>query len=215
LGWAETPESDTVIVTWGRDGTVMRLDSAAGKNFSPAALNDSGVATGNAGADAADTGEGGGFFWSLSEGFTMIESIGGDMDANGLNNPGVVIGGFTTSDGAARAFRWTKVRGMVQLGDPPAGYASIIANAVNDNQMVAATATDTSALGTITQSVAAASTVLEPERDFVSLPTLGGTQAAVVDGGITSCGVILGWAYAAGSTSRRAVAWVPSGCSVP
>lgn len=52
------------------------------------------------------------------------------------------------------------------------------------------------------------------------LPGGSVSQASGVNGAglvvdyANECGVIVGWAFPAGSTQRRAVAWVPEGCSI-
>lgn len=216
LGWAETAARDTIIVLWDEpDDAPTRLDPVLGKDYSPAGINNAGQVVGNAGDDDAG-GEAAGFLWESDDGFTSVESIGTPgNDGNGINGHGVIVGGFTTNDGKDRAYRWTEARGMVLLGEPPAGQVRLNGNAVNDSGLVAATASTTDSSGTVTSSVVAISSIFEPERQFTALPTLGGTRASGVDGAITPCGVVLGWAFPAGATTRRAVAWVPTGCSVP
>src|SRR5205814_8052502 len=118
----------------------------------------------------------------------------GDFDVNGLNNTGVVVGGVVNHDSLERAFRWTAARGMIQLGEPPDGYARIAGADVNDNMLVAATASNLNAAGTTIASAVAVTSALEPLRQFTALATLGGTRASTSDGGITQCGVIVGWA---------------------
>ena len=49
---------------------------------------------------------------------------------------------------------------MIQLGEPPDGYARIAGADVNDNMLVAATASNQNAAGTTTASVVAVTTAM-------------------------------------------------------
>ena len=205
-GWSEDAKVDTVPVFWGANHSVQVVDTALHAG-DPTALNDSGFAAGNT--------PNSGYFWTPAGGLTEVQTIGLDEDVNGLNNTGIVVGRFLTNDSLNRAFRWTDVRGMVRLGEPPAGYSQLAGGSVNDQYLVAATASNVNASGNITASVVAITTALETLRQFAALPTLGGAQASASDGGMTPCGTIVGWALPSGSPSRHAVAWIPTGCTVP
>lgn len=216
LGYATTSANDTILVTWTAAGVVQRVDPVIGSGYSPTEINDEGAIAGNAGDDDAGEEEEG-FYFEPGEGFSEVETIGdaGGNDANAINGEGVIAGSFTTAGGLDRAYRWTESRGMVLMGNPPNGFTGIGGNAVNDEGIFAATATTVSSTGTVLTSVAAVSSIFTQSRLFTPLPTLGGTRSGVPDGGITPCGVILGWSFPTGSTNRRAVAWVPPSCTTP
>src|SRR5205085_985058 len=132
-GWSETAAGDTVPVIWGTNGQVATVDPELTRG-DPAWINDSSMVAGNT--------PDGGYFWMPARGLIGIESFAGDFDVNGLNNTGVVVGGVVNHDSLERAFRWTAARGMIQLGEPPDGYARIAGADVNDNMLVAATASN-------------------------------------------------------------------------
>lgn len=221
LGFAETAARDTIIVRWTRDNAIQRLDAVRGKNYAPTGISNLGYFAMNGGPDDPTTGQAQpGYRWDVVEGFLPIETIGTDDDSpdiNGMNNAGVVVGGFTTSDSLQRAFRWTSARGMVRLGEPPSGDIGVAANAVNDGGIVAANSYTLDGTGAKVTSRTVITHMLNERSPFTVLPGLGGTRSSPVDGGIARCGLIAGWSFPPGATTRRAVVWVPAGggCAVP
>jgi probable HAF family extracellular repeat protein len=206
LGQAGDASEALYLVYWTPDGVPHLLDPGEDTALTPAAINDDGLVAGNTDSSA--------FRWSQDDGFSDIGGLGQDeVDANGMNPNGVVVGGGTTDDGLRRAFRWTSARQTTRLGEPVAGDDGVEANAVNAAGIVAANSftLDDTAKVTIQAAVTLAT---QEDRQFTALPGLGGPQASPGDDGINQCGVIVGYAQPASSSDRRAVAWVPPGCPV-
>jgi probable HAF family extracellular repeat protein len=207
LGQAADASQALLIVYWTPDGVAHELDPAEDTTFEPTSINDAGQVAGN----NAD----GGFRWSADDGFTDFEGLGGeDVDANGMNANGIIVGGADTADSLQRAFRWTEARATDRLGEPVSGDAGVEANAVNAAGIVAANSFTLDAGGNKVTIRAAVTLMTQDSRQFTALPDLGGTQASPGDDGINECGVIVGFALPPGSTDRHAVAWTPAGCTV-
>jgi probable HAF family extracellular repeat protein len=207
--------ADEWVVVWLPDGTIEDLNPTVRESYEPTQINDEGVFVGNAEVIEAA------YRWSDESGFVFLGSLEGsddddagpgESDGNGLNASGVTVGGSENEDGELRAFRYTEARGIVALGEPPEGDNGVIARAINDAGLVAGSGQSTDIEGTILTSQPAVTFMLETDRQFTTLPTLGGTRAEPTNAGINQCGVIVGWAFPSGSTDRRAVAWVAPGC---
>ncbi|HUL71356.1 MAG TPA: hypothetical protein VLT17_14100 [Gemmatimonadales bacterium] len=204
---------DELPVIWQTDGSGDYVDATIADSHEPSQINDEGDFVGNAEDIEA------GFVWSEDDGFVFVGSLSGEEDdqeseARGLNNNGVVVGNSDNADGQTRAFRWTEARNMVELGAPPGGDDGVVATAINDDNLVAGFGF-TGTVDAITTSQPAVTIATETSQAFSPLATLGGDRAEPSNGAsINRCGVIVGFAFPTGSTNRRAVAWVPTGCSV-
>ncbi len=215
--------ADEWVVIWEPDGEIEDLNPATRESYEPTQINDEGMFVGNAEEIEAA------YRWDDDDGFVFLGSLsggGGDDDddddgaaageseGNGLNASGVTVGASENGEGELRAFRYSSTRGMVALGDPPEGDNGVIARAINDAGLVAGNGQNADEGGTILSSQPAVTYMLETDRQFTALPTLGGARAEPTNAGINQCGVIVGWAFPSGSTERRAVAWVAPGCPV-
>lgn len=231
VGNAQTSAGDTVLVLWEGSGggysatrirvrtvTYVGTDSVVdtvpvGHGYAPSGINELGQVVGNLPTDSETSG-----FIFGDVALDTIEAPSGDAgpDANGLNNYGVVVGAFETPAGPSRGFLFTGPLGAFQLGEPPSGYTDLEANAVNDSGRVAGNAFTVNTSGAALTSVGVIGTMIDSVHTFTALPTLGGTLAQPTDNAITECGVVLGFATKpASATTRYAVAWVPTGCTIP
>jgi probable HAF family extracellular repeat protein len=208
--------SDELPVLWDAAGAVTVVDPSLTDSHEPTQINNDGDFVGNAEEIEA------GFIWTDEDGFTFLGSLSGEADddepgeseGRGINNNGVVVGSSETADHLTRAFRWTEARGIVRLGEPVTGDDGAAANAVNDVGLVAGFSF-TGTIDAIVTSQPVVTLVTGEAPQFTALPTLDGDRAEPTGGGsINNCGVIVGWAFPNGSTSRHAVAWLPADCSV-
>ena len=213
---------DEWVVLWLADGSIEDMNPTVRESYEPTQINDDGMFAGNAEELEA------GYRWTDESGFVFLGSLsgGGDDDdddaaggpgeseANGLNSNGVTVGGSEDEDGMLRAFRYSSTRGMVPLGEPAEGDNGVTARAINDAGLVAGSSQSSDVAGTVVTSQPVVTYMLETDRQFTALPTLGGSRAEPTNAGINQCGMIVGWAFASGSTDRRAVAWVSPGCPV-
>jgi hypothetical protein len=214
VGMAQTDTGDTVLVLWQPSGAnygAVRVDSTGGVDAAPTAIDNSLDIVGNLGGAA------GAFFWDPVDGFDTVSSPGpGSTAANGLNNYGIQVGTISHGSGPSQAYVYTGTIGTALLGGPPTGYTSVGANAIDDNGIIAGVAWTADASGDTLTSVAVIGTVVNTAATFVTLPTLAGSRAQPSNNGMTKCGVVLGSATnTAGVLPRVAVAWIPSGCTVP
>ncbi|HUK22554.1 MAG TPA: hypothetical protein VLV45_13485 [Gemmatimonadales bacterium] len=217
LGSAQDTTGDSVLVTWTPDGSggydVAPVDtSGAGVDLDATAINNPGQISGNADDD--------GFIYTPGDSGLESDDVdapegGTDPDVNGMSNLGVIAGSFTAASGLIRSFIYTGAAGSIQLSEPPTGYTAVGANAVNDSGVVSATLTGTdSANNTITRAVVGS--IVDTASTWTVLPTLGGLRASPQDNAINNCGVVFGSASKAPSaTVLYAVAWVPTGCTIP
>ncbi len=213
-GAAQTDTGDTVVVIWQPSGAtygVARLDSAAGGGAVAAAINNNTQVAGSFGGGA------GAFLWDPIDGFDTVSSPGsGTTVANGLSNYGIEVGSITNGSSPVQAYVYTGQIGALAMGGPPAGYANVSATAINDNGIIAGSAWTVDGVGDTLTSVAVIGTVVNPDANFTELPTAGGSVAQVSNNAMTQCGVVFGSATTtAAALPRVAVAWIPSGCSVP
>ena len=219
LGTAQTDSGDTVLVLWqpGDSGyAVARLDSAdtaqSGGGFEAAALNALGQAAGN--NPDGDTG----FLWNPGGGFEEVDAPnnGSNVDVNGFNNFGVIVGDFTTASGTqVLGLLYTGAQGSLPLGAPPAPYTNVAGSAVTDSGAIIGYAFTSSASGSDSTAAVVVGSIIDTADVWTVLPTLGGTLAEPSDNGVTPCGVILGYALLPNNANRQAAAWVPPGCTIP
>jgi hypothetical protein len=211
VGVAQTDSGDTVLVEWQPSGatyTVMRVDSGGGVDNEPVAINDDGQLAGTFPAGAAA------FFVDPGVGTDTIAPPSGTIAAEGLSNLGVEVGGIASGTSPDQAFVFTEEIGLIAMGAPPPGYTNVIADAVSDQGIIAGTASTVSA-GVVRTSAVVVGTVVDPTAAFGALPSLGGALAQAAPNGMTSCGVIVGWATLGTGSAPRAVAWVPKACVAP
>ena len=143
-----------------------------------------------------------------------IAAPSGSIVAAGLSNLGVEVGGVASGTGLGQAFVYTGQIGLTLMGGPPLGYTDVVADGVSDQGIVAGTASTVSG-GVVGASTVVIGTIVNPTGTFVALPSLGGSTAQAATNGMTSCGIIVGWATLPGRSARRAVAWIPKGCRTP
>lgn len=210
---------DELPVLWDANDALVEVDATLTESYEPIVINDDGLFAGN--REDAEMG----YRWDEESGFVFVGGLAGgddddadaagESDVTGMNNGGVVVGSSETGDELTRAFRYTEARGIVQLGEPVAGDTGVIANAINDAGLVAGNSFQVDGTGATVASQPAVTLATQPTLQFVALPTLGGARAEPTSGRtVNPCGVIVGWAFPNGSTSRHAVAWVPAGCTV-
>lgn len=214
--------ADEWVVVWLPDGTIEDLNPTVRESYEPTQINDDGAFVGNAEEIEAA------YRWDDDDGFVFLGSLAaaggedddddggaaGESEGNGLNTSGVTVGASENGEGELRAFRYSSTRGMVALGEPVEGDNGVVGRAINDAGLVAASSQSADVEGTVTTSQPAVTYMLETDRQFTALPTLGGDRAEPTNAGMNQCGVIVGWAFPSGSTQRRAVAWVAPGCPV-
>lgn len=224
FGAAQTDTGDTVLVLWTPNGSgydVAPADTTGtAVGYEPTSINDRGQLAGNTDDDGfifTPGGGGGDDEDDSGNGFDEVEPPegGDDPDVNGFNNFGVIVGGYDAPGGVSRAFVFTTPAGSLELGAPPAGFTSVEGNAVSDSGVITANITGTdSASNTITRAVVGA--IVDTASTWTVLPTLGGLRASPQDNAVNTCGVVFGSASKAPSaTVLYAVAWVPTGCTIP
>jgi hypothetical protein len=212
LGAAQTDSGDTVLTTWQQADSsysASRVDPAGGVADQPVAINNLGELAGNLGGGR------GGFFWNTDVGWDSISAPSGALTTvNGMNNYGIVVG--STQDKPGLAFAFTTNLSSEALGTAPSGYTTLAANAINDNGLIAGTASTVAVNGGALTSTPAVLSVTNVSAQWTALPNLGGPLAQPASNGITPCGVIVGAATTSSApTALLAVAWVPSGCIIP
>lgn len=216
-GVAQTDTGDTVIVVWQSGGTsylVAPLDTGGGVDWTAVDVNNQLDIAGNLGPAATSAGA---FYLNSGAGVndTITPPAAGVAVAHGMNNFGIVVGSIVLTPNPPQAFVFTDNAGTVALGAPPTGYTGIRGNAITDGGIIGGTGTVTDNSGNVESSTGAISSVTNPGGTFSPLPSLGGLLAEVADNGVTPCGALLGRATASGTTPGVAVAWVPTGCSIP
>jgi hypothetical protein len=215
LGVTQTAGGDTVLVLWQANAgayTVAPFDSA-GVGWRAVGINDVLDVAGNLGAPSSAVD---GFYYNSEDGVDTIASpSSGTTVARGLNAYGIVVGTIEASPAPPRAFAFTDAAEAVELGAPPSGYTGIAANAVTDEGIIGGTASTSDSSGAILTSIATITSVTNLSATFTPLPSLGGQRTQVTDNAVTPCGAILGRATTTGTTPLVAVAWVPSGCTIP
>jgi len=214
VGTATDGSGDTTLVIWTQDGATYDIavaDSGSGISFRPNGIDLVQDIVGNL-PDSA-----GAFFFNASTGLDTVLASSGLTVSTGLNNFGIQVGWINNGPSSpTQAFVATGTVGVVVMGGPPTGYTGVLANSISDKGFIAGTATTVSGTGTILTSEGVVGSVVNPSATFRPLPSLGGTRAQPVNNAVTACGVILGWAATTASpTSHVAVAWVPTGCTIP
>jgi uncharacterized membrane protein len=214
VGTATDAGGDTTLVIWTQDGAtydVAVADSGSGTSVRPNGIDLVQDIVGNL-PDSA-----GAFFFNASTGLDTVSASSGLTVSTGLNNFGIQVGWIDNGPSSpTQAFVATGTVGVVVMGGPPTGYTGVLANSISDKGFIAGTATTVSGTGMILTSEGVVGSVVDPSATFRPLPSLGGTRAQPVNNAVTACGVILGWAATAASpTSHVAVAWVPTGCTIP
>jgi probable HAF family extracellular repeat protein len=215
VGDAQSDTGDTVLVVWqqGQTGTYLPapVDSTgSGVDAVPTTINDNDEIAGNLGGGA------GGLFWDVNDGWDTVSApVSGTPVVNGLGSNGVVVGGVAGIT-PGQAFLFTTNLGSVTVGTPPTGYTTLEADAANAAGIIAGKASTVDGSGNTLTSVAAIIAFTNLTTAWTSLATLGGPLAQPADNGITACGVILGWATTTSAPAATlAVAWVPTGCTIP
>jgi uncharacterized membrane protein len=208
LGAAQSSGGETAVVLWqpGARYAVAPFDSVPRGN-QPVGLNNRMQAALNDGLS--------GMFWFADTLRAISVPNAASSVATGLNNLGVVVGGLVTPSGRIGGFLYTETLGAFQLGAPPGAYTDVVATAINDSGRVAGAAFTVDGTGQRLSSAPVVGTVIDSVHTLTPLSGLGGNRAEPSDNAITACGIIPGWATTAADTSRQAVAWVPTGCSLP
>lgn len=215
VGTAQSDTGDTVLVTWQQgDSSYVPTPvdtTGAGVDAQPVAINDDPEIAGNLAGGA------GGLFWDVNDGWdTVTAPAAGTPVVHGLSSTGIEAGGVIGIT-PEPAFVFTTNLGSVTVGTPPAGYTDLEADAVGgSNGIIAGRAFTVDGSGNTLTSVPVAISVTLLTAPWTPLATLGGPQAQPADNAMTPCGVILGWATTTAAPSApQAVAWVPTGCTIP
>jgi probable HAF family extracellular repeat protein len=111
---------------------MLDLGTLGGGVSAAVAINDAGQVVGDS-LIASDS-EYHAFLRSAASGLVDLGTLGGDSNANALNNRGEVVGIYYTSDGDMHAYSWSREHKMIDLGTLGGSFSR--ADALNDRGQI-------------------------------------------------------------------------------
>lgn len=188
--------SRTGLVDLGTNGGTLAMGSAS--------QNGQVVGTSTIAGDVAYAG----FVWSKAKGIVQLNTLAGDLGADGyncyalgMNTKGLAVGNSDSSDGTTHAVAWgLKVGTIHDFGTLGGSYTQ--ANAVNDSDLVVG-------FGTLLGDAQTDAFVAIFGQPLLDIGSLGGSYAQA--NGVNDSGVVVGSSNITGDTDVHAFVWTQEG----